>query len=83
MNVIERLIKNDLVFVSDDQDLRSQVDDISQNINENIALLRNDEFIDMINRKEMIEDMEIENRGLDQSSVDSINEEMLGAWKDD
>ncbi len=80
LNIIKKIAKNDLVFVSDDIDLRNEVVNIKENINKNIKLMYNDEFIRIMNRKSDMKKEEDGFRNLDDDSVEKINKELLNIW---
>jgi len=82
LNIINRLSKDDLAFVSNDRDLISRVEEFSAEISENIELISCDRFIAIMEKKENLdESREIdEDRGLNTEEIDEINDELLKKW---
>ena len=81
LNIIRKIAKNNLTFVSDDLALRNKVKEIKEGINEKIKLMHNDDFIQMLNRTSDMEEIDDGSRDLDDDEVDDINSELLKAWK--
>ena len=83
LNIIKKLAKNNLAFVSDDLDLRNKVGESRETINEKIKLMYNIDFIQVMNRnddmKEEVDDSG--DRGMDESEVEKINNDLLEIWK--
>lgn len=81
--LIKRLRHNELYFVSDDIDLRQRIDALRQEIDERIILMGTDEFIAIMERRNLMEKSEAEedDRGLDEALVENINDELLDIWQ--
>ncbi len=82
LNVIKKLAKDDLTFVSDDLDLRRKVLELKEGINEKVKIIRNDEFINLLEKKIEINEDEILDRGLSEDEVADINNELMNEWRD-
>ncbi len=83
LNIIQKLAKNNLDFVSDDLSLRNKVSEIKEGINEHIKLIYNDDFIRVMNRGDdmKVEDDASGDRGIEESDVAKINSDLLEIWK--
>ncbi len=82
LKILSRLLNDDLVFVSDDEDLRSRIKLLSSDLKENVSLMRNDEFILWLKKGEyMIDEDEDENRGFSKGEKEALDDELLALWK--
>jgi len=81
LNIIKKIAKNNLTFVSDDIGLRNKVSETKEGINEKIKLMHNDDFIQIMNRSNGMEVVDDGSRGLEDDEVDNINSDLLEVWK--
>jgi hypothetical protein len=81
LNIIKKISKNNLAFVSDDLSLRNKVSEIKEGINEKIKLMYNDDFIAKMNRYDNMKEADDGGRDLGSDEVDDINNELLEIWK--
>jgi hypothetical protein len=82
LNIIKKLVKDDLTFVSDDQDLITKVAAIKSGIGENIRIIGNDQFIAQLEKKTAETTGPELDRGLSGDEVEKINDELLSIWKE-
>ncbi len=81
LNIIKKIAKNNLTFVSDDLDLRNQVANIKENIQEKVRLMSNDDFIDKLDKQENKVTIKKTERGLNEDEIEQINSDLLEIWK--